>query len=172
MDQESRPRNHRIAKGVAIGLGAVVLLGTAIGVAASAVPGLSMMGGDSSHVTCAGKSLSVSNKAANSLDLTCKADAATATTVPPSTAPPPPPPRTAPPPPPPPPFPPPPPRPSPHPPRPRRHRLHPPRPRRPRLHPPRPHRPRLHRRAPPRPQVPGGRHRCITSLGSGRSTTR
>src|ERR1019366_9097003 len=88
MDQESRPRNHRIAKGVAIGLGAVVLLGTAIGVAASAVPGLSMMGGDSSHVTCAGKSLSVSNKAANSLDLTCKADAATATTVPPSTVPP------------------------------------------------------------------------------------
>ena len=88
MDQESRPRNHRIAKGVAIGLGAVVLLGTAIGVAASAVPGLSMMGGDSSHVTCAGKSLSVSNKVANSLDLTCKADAATATTVPPSTVPP------------------------------------------------------------------------------------
>jgi hypothetical protein len=83
MDQESRPRNHRIAKGVAIGLGAVVLLGPAIGVAASAVPGLSMLGGDTSHVTCAGKSLSVSNKVANSLDLTCKAD-----TVPPSTVPP------------------------------------------------------------------------------------
>jgi len=86
MDQDSRRHNGRIAKGIAIVAGSIVLLGSAVGVAASALPGLSMQGGDSAQVSCAGKSLSVSNKTTKSLELTCNAASAT-TTVPPTTTP-------------------------------------------------------------------------------------
>src|SRR5665213_3290651 len=72
--QKKWRQKSRSVRLIMVGLVVGVVAGGSV-TAAAVTNNLSLGAGDTSHVTCAGSSLSVANQAATSLDLTCNAPA-------------------------------------------------------------------------------------------------